>query len=543
MISPVGFAAENASDQFAENPDAQKKGSMADTLIVMSASAMGAGAITACTGPGRISPSSIAFIAGSLIYLLGEISSGKAQKDSIKKRSEDLKLAQEKMAGGGDAQKMALEEALKEQEETLKFIKKRKAFMTALSVAWVAAAGLAILENFPLLIPLNTQACPALKVTSIPWIIAIEVAWISAIGFSSGQPLGALLAPFAIGAAVAFIPAKALPATRAVIYSASAVFAMKAAGELGEKEKVIEKNISMLKKALGQFEEETSTDQSSLLAANTALSGEGNDRLISPGATTSSSTATLTPTTAGNTAAGASNAVANESERTCASTVAGKVSVGSDCSNPLKLSATKPQVDVPALQMAAQTATDMSNSMSSGNIGEAEVSAASLSSMAANVEAGRKTALNLLNNRLQREGKPQFDLDGETKKAVESMSAGILETINKGGAPLMAALGASNIGLQTVAASEKIEATPDLNAATVIAATPVAPQIIPAPELAAPVETKVAQIYEKTDSLENYELETSDISSNKETTIWQQVTNRYQNNYGRFFERKKLQTP
>lgn len=543
VISPVAHAADDdkkASDQFMENADAKKKGSMADTLVVMSASAMGAGAITSCTGPGRISPSSIAFIAGSVIYLMGEISSGKAQKESIKKRADDLRMTKEKMTVGGDVQKMALEEALKEQEETLKFIRKRKGFMTAVNVAWIAAAGLAILENFPLLIPLNTQACPALQVSSVPWILAIEGAWMAAIGFSSGQPLAAMLTPIALGVALTFIPGLTLPVTRAVLFSAAAVFALKAAGELGEKEGVIEKNISMLKEALGQFENETGqTTTAGSLAGTTSgsESGSSNTQEVAGAGTLGSSEVANQAVASGN----ASAADASVTDKTCATSAGTKVTVGSDCTKPVSLSFSKPSVDIPSLQVAAQTAVQAANSLAAGNAGAAEISAASLANMAANVEAGKKTALNLLNNRLAKEGKPKLDLDGETKKSVESMTASMLASIDKGGAPLMAALGGLGSS-PAVIAPVKVEAASEPVEPSVLA-TSVAPAVsAPVTEAATAKDLTVAQVDEKKDSLENYEVETSDISRNKDATIWQQVTNRYQNNYGKFFERKKVQT-
>ncbi len=545
ISAPVAHATGDdtkASDQFLENADAKKKGSMADTLVVMSASALGAGAITGCIGPGKVSPSNVAFAAGSIIYLLSEISSGKEQKESIKKRAEDLALSKEKMTGGGDAQKMALEEALKDQEETLKFIKKRKGFMTAVNVAWVAASGLAIAEAMNiLLLPVFTQACAGLNITSIPWLIAIEIAFAATIGISEGQPLQALLAPIALGMAVFFIPLKALPATRAVLYSASAVFALKAAGELSEKEKVIEKNVSMLKEALGQFEKETQTTTGLDVASNSNNDSRANSTNTTSGSLPGSAAGqgSINTLASGNQAAAAGTTASTT--KTCAVGVGDKVAIGADCSRPVTLAFTRPSVEIPSLTTAGVTATQAANSFAAGDSAGAEISAASLSAMAANVEAGRKTALNLLNNRLAKEGKPKLDLDAETQKAVDSMSANISQSIDKGGAPLMAALG--GLGSSPAAmAPVKVETAPVVVEPTALA-TAVAP--VPATQLTETGMAKdltVAQASEKKDSLDNYDVETSDISRNKEATIWQQVTNRYQTNYGRFFERKKVPT-
>jgi hypothetical protein len=196
-------------------------------------------------------------------------------------------------------------------------------------------------------------------------------------------------------------------------------------------------------------------------------------------------------------------------------------------------------VEIPSLTMAAQTATQAANSFAAGDSAGAEISVASLAAMAANVEAGRKTALNLLNNRLDREGKPKLDLDAETKKAVDSMSANMLKAMDKAGAPLMAALG--GLGSSPAAmAPVKVEASPVAVEPMAITNPAVSTPTTQITETGIAKDLTVAQLDAKKDSLENYEVETSDISKNKESTIWQQVTNRYQNNYDRFFERKKV---
>ena len=102
ISSPVSLANDQmASDKFAANPEAKKKSSMAQTLVVMSSSAFGASALVGCVGGGTIAGSSIAFSAGSFIYIMSEITAGKALRDSLKKRAKDLELVKEKMVGGG----------------------------------------------------------------------------------------------------------------------------------------------------------------------------------------------------------------------------------------------------------------------------------------------------------------------------------------------------------------------------------------------------------------------------------------------------------
>lgn len=528
MISPVSFAAENASNQFAANPEAKAKGSMVNTLMLMTSSAFGAQMVMVCVGGGKLAGSTVTFAAGSLVYLLGEITGGQDQNKVLKKRAKDLELLKEKMSGGGDVQRAALEQALTEQKEMLKFINKRKMWATAVNVIYIAAAGLSIIEAIPPGMMLFSMACPAVVPASSPWIFAIGGAYAATVGMASGDTIAGLLGGTIGVAAAIFVPGVVTPPVKAVLFTAIAAFAMKVSGELGKKADVVKENISKLESAIAQFDSESGTQQNSTsLAESDALANQTQN-------TTTSGSASLN-TLSGNTAA-------QLDSRTCVSNSSdgSSTSIGSNCSNTVRLATTPTALNanIPDLTQASQTSTEMANAFAAGNIAGAEISAASLNSMAARVNAAKDLALAKLNATLTANGKPKLDLDGETKKMVDSMTASMAGAVDKGGAPLMAAVGPMT-GLGTTSALPKAAAEiSPVNAVTT------APVSLPAtdPALVDSAAAKTAEVIpEKTDTLDNYEDNTEDIAKDSGASLWQQVSNRYLMNYNKFFERKRVE--
>lgn len=538
IISPVAVGAEDASKQFLENPDAEKKGSMAKTLVVMATSSLGAGAPVGCAMGGMIAPSSMVFTAGSLIYLLGEMNTGKSRNSSLKKRAEDMKLSQEKLKAGGDTQRVALEEALKEQKDLLAFLEKRSGYMNAVKLAWMAAAGVAIGEALGF--TLFTMNCAGAGPAAVPWIAGLSIAYQLMIGIKSGELLSVLLAPVVLGVTLFFIPMKSLPVTRAALYSGAALAAGSVASDLSEKKKVIQNNISMLEATLNQFNQETlASDSSNLPGAD-----ESSRAFQTEIARSNTGTAVRSGSTAAGTVSnlpGADAASAAFLEKTCAVGQGENVKIGSDCTNPIQLKSSGVFSDIPELQAAALNSVQTANSMASGNsVAGANISDASLASSAGRIKEINEGLMKRLNDKLAREGKPKVDLDIEAKKALDGMTASIMGEIDKGGAPLLAslepALGTSP-SAATPAVFEKGNSPVPVQAAVPAPSFPAVIETLPTEK---PTEFSATTV--KADSLENYEVNTEDVSKNKETSIWEQVTTRYQMNYGRFFERKKPET-
>ena len=122
IIAPVAIAqGSGAGEQFRQNPNSEaKKPSYMNQVKSIVVSAIGTTAIMACKNFFLL-PSLAVFNAGSLIYIASELMGGKSQGDFHKRKAEDLKMVEEKMRkqAGGEAQKEALEAALKDEKEIL----------------------------------------------------------------------------------------------------------------------------------------------------------------------------------------------------------------------------------------------------------------------------------------------------------------------------------------------------------------------------------------------------------------------------------------
>ena len=157
ILSPVAFAQNIPGTEDAINNDAYKKtgtGSSGGYDFYISQIAgigtgmLGASIITQCL-EGLKTVSISTFMAGSLVHIASEILAAKSKNDRNKKKFDDLKLKQEDLAKTGDASQLeSLKAYLEEEKDTRDFLKNRKNWMIAVDVIYVAAMGIAILEEF-----------------------------------------------------------------------------------------------------------------------------------------------------------------------------------------------------------------------------------------------------------------------------------------------------------------------------------------------------------------------------------------------------------
>ena len=63
------------------------------------------------------------------------------------------------------------------------------------------------------------------------------------------------------------------------------------------------------------------------------------------------------------------------------------------------------------------------------------------------------------------------------------------------------------------------------------------------PQAEVPKPQQLAENTRPQPSLNDFEVDTLDVSSNRDATFWEQLTNRYKTNYRRFFEQKKGRIP
>jgi hypothetical protein len=157
ILSPVAFAQNIPGTEDAIKNDAYKEtgtGSSGGYDFYISQIAgigtgmLGASILTQCI-EGLKNPSIATFMAGSLVHIASEILGAKSKNERSRKKFDDLKLKQEDLAKTGDASDLEfLKTNLQEEEDTRDFLRNRKNWMIAVDVIYVAAVGLALLEEF-----------------------------------------------------------------------------------------------------------------------------------------------------------------------------------------------------------------------------------------------------------------------------------------------------------------------------------------------------------------------------------------------------------
>lgn len=139
-----------------ENPEYDNKAQMAGgfghyskQLLGIATSIVGSSIIEQCSFGLKI-PSIATYMAGSITYLISEITGGQNQNTEQKERLariEELKNQIAENKGGGDVQRVLLEQRLKEEQDLSAFVGERITWLTAVMLMYTVAAGLAIMEE------------------------------------------------------------------------------------------------------------------------------------------------------------------------------------------------------------------------------------------------------------------------------------------------------------------------------------------------------------------------------------------------------------
>lgn len=139
-----------------ENPEYDNKAQMSGgfghyskQLLGIATSIVGSSIIEQCSFGLKI-PSIATYMAGSITYLVSEITGGQNQNTEQKERLariEELKKQIAANKGGGDVQRVLLEQRLKEEQDLSTFVSERITWLTAVMLMYTVAAGLAIMEE------------------------------------------------------------------------------------------------------------------------------------------------------------------------------------------------------------------------------------------------------------------------------------------------------------------------------------------------------------------------------------------------------------
>lgn len=544
ILAPVAIA-QSAGDQFREGP--AKNGGMdiyAKQILSIATSSVGANILTSCKIGGML-PSLMIFMGGSLVNIASEIMGGKALNENHKKRASSLKMLEEKMkqTPGGDLQKASLEEALKEEKETLAYINKRKMWALAITAAYLGATIAAQLEKWRLLVLKDTttivpcQPSGMSKFTSI----AVSLAWSMGPSLLGAKQEGGMITTIGsmlltlgpqVGILEGFVAKSySTPMARTITFGAATVLQGLIVKGLMDRAKVTKENIEKLEKALAVFKDQTKTDNGILLGDSSS-----NPASDSSGAQTDPG-------------AGRSYAINELADGTTlpkecwSSTSKGMEYSSSACKSPVRLPSPSfsGEINVPTLQSAAKLSNDLAQQVARGDIGAAESSAAALGSQAGKLKEIRDNIAKKLNDQLKAKGEKPIDFEGESQKLASQMMADFSKT--SGGNSSLAGLGSSsNFGLESdlkadADKKEELNVTSAKGGAGIDVPSStggiITEGLVNDPSLS---ESFVAAT---DNSNVEYDYNEDDVSDRQDVSLFEQVSNRYMFQYNKLFSREK----
>ncbi|MES2527415.1 MAG: hypothetical protein V4598_10015 [Bdellovibrionota bacterium] len=528
------------TDLFLNNPEAERSGGMANSLLIMSLASLGSVMLTTCapvTAGNPLPPSLVIFSTAAAAYVLAEVTAARAHKADIALRETAINALADNLRrrGGGDVQRITFAETKRELEYLRAFVDMRRTWLMSAAIGFFAAAAEAQNEASAGTTDFDINCIGTLGA-------AFPVATELGIAFSTDGGPAENIAGY-IGGVLPIVSNQILPLMqtpdgRSIVANIAASTSSIVVSELSGLSSGIEANIGKTDVAIEAFDTENGVAADTGLAiappeAPTNPSGEGRDA----GAPANPSLASATASASGEGAVSASNATsaaANVTTLTCAEKNEAKKSLNikSSCTNPVKFPVVKMRTNIPAMKSAVEATTKFANALAAGNIKEANISSATINALAAKILEVKDANLKKSNLTRLKRGKPMQNLDGETKKLIATMNAEIKTSVTQsGGAKLLAST-------LTVPASAAIKPEPKKDA----------------PEMVRDLSPRLRGKYHYERSVtatENNSSEVAtpivpakeipkDVSQDKSLTLWQQLTNRYLQTHDRFLPKKKI---
>lgn len=478
-----------------------------------------------------------AYMAGSLAYILSEMLGANAHQAHIKAQAADLEEAKKKLQEGDSLQRFALQQQLDGEKNKLAFVQKRKGWMYAVGAFHLLATIFAILEQTAVISSFGTYqglgGCTPYdaKVTWLNGImrVALVAAFMGGSISSSGANNGWITGGSAIVGGLMLItpvlkfmetiigPLLETPTGRIFTFGGFTLLTTATIVDLEITQGKVETNINDITNVL--ITQYPTAPPSGITTGPGAEAVENN---IS-GVSNNNSLKKL-------------DGFYAISSSPCASNSGGGFSVNSsNCKKPMKI--TRPNLSGAfannTLQSATAIGTDYVNALAAGDMARAEVLGGQLSNMAGRLQKVRDEALKKYNQVAKEKKKKLIDFDKEVKAFNESMSGKLSKSLASQGIDPQKFNKASSTSVNKPVASISAQPT-----------TEVAAPEVPVEDVASTPETPVEEVAQTPaptleESLENFESNESDISPQKQVSIFKQVSNRYILNYNRFFKEEE----
>lgn len=561
ILAPLAMA-QNSGDQFRANPDGKKSSSYMNQIGSIVIAGIGTTTMLNCAFS-KLLPSIVLFNAGSLAYIASEVMGGKGQNAFHNRKMSDMEMLEEKMKGqtGGDVQKEALETALKDEKETLDIINGRKKWLNAIFAIYGLATIAALIEvikgKIPLAQPIGQLgACNvAGMAVSTTMLKSVVVAAWTFKSLKGGEGMigkyGSMGASIAIAFSGVGTKVAALmnpPEGRIAAFAIATALIKLNQSDLSSQARTAQENIEKLERVLAQFNQDTKTNNSTIAndqnkagsGVTSGVGGGGGSELGSFDGSSGTQSYAIDPLAN----------VSNNPSQNCFSNSSNQVLYSNICNDPLTIAQPgfDANINIPTLRNGTNAAVEFGNAVARGDLAGADAAASKLESLSGKLKEIEDGLKKKVNDDLVAKGEKPIDFDSERDKTFQDLQNGIIGAATANGMEL-AALSPSVIDTSATDATSDEEKS-EINTASsqeVIAAPAANPGMGMISETglvndsSVSAGTTVSDAKSLEDSLKDFVTNESDISNRSEDNLFKQLSLRYQANYDRFFERKKVE--
>lgn len=551
-------------------------GSYAKQILGIANGIVGSSIIVKCS-MASMQPSLMAYMAGSVVYIMAEIMGGKDQKKKMEEQAKKLDEIKATMKEGGDYQKASIDAQLEDNKKTLEHIKKRRKWIMAVKAIYAVAVGLAIYEfwrSLPIPVGQNIPdagACVPNPAASIPMMKMVALAYSALQGFASNGTMGAAMAvggglmietlgkfifEMEAGTMIADMAISILnPALGRVAFFAGALILVQIIDSgLAKEEQETQKRISELEALKNQFNMQTQS---------TTILAEGSSTNNAAGANGDGTDGTDTNKKAYEIS---KLAQGTEAKKQCFAMENGAMTYSENgCRNPVKISRPKfdANMNLPTLVAGSNLANDLGQAVANGDMAKADVAAGELSNMASRIDAVKDSMMKKLNKDLVAQGKKPISGEDSLKAQIDNLNKAINEKKPGTGNYTMASLGDTSPSGSNGSSTASVSAI-DPNAADANGDNVANTAEAPAPEVT-PIGSEASALSSITEdslgvanaeealgilgsrkvesTVMNFENAKGDISAESDSSIFKQLSNRYFLNYNKFFQRKEVNPP
>lgn len=535
--------------------------SYAKQILGMANGIIGGAILTKCR-MGSMQTSLYIYMAGSLVFLAGEILGGKKKQKAVDDQSQNLDALNANMAEGGDYQMAAIDAQITDEKSTLEFIEKRRKWMMATKLIYTAAMIMAILEIWWRLPPPagiskpDNAACTGPYVPSEKFLTKAVIMAYSSLQSSGGQAsLGGMamgmgmqvamksftgaIEPAATVASKITVPLLDTAVGRVAFFGASAILVFVIDAGLKKEQDASKKKIADLEKVKAEFKKNSAND-------NALAEGDSPEDAAAAAAAAKLKEAER--------AKYALKALPKGTElaKHCYSSGPGGAVDYSEagCKNPIKLA--RPtfagKFNIPSLTSTANSAADMANAVASGDLSRADIEAGNLATQAGRLDAVKNDMMKKLNDQLVKDGKKPIDINGELNRQVTELNKALNQANPGSGNYSLADVTGGEAGVSETSASKNLSdvTTAGTTAEIALPAAEEGPDLSGIGEGSSEATTETypdGNVASLDESLNQFESTESDISNERDVSIFKQVSNRYFLNYTKIFQRKEINPP